>query len=171
MRRFIRARAARRCRTCARYSSTNDRLRDAGVYFGTATGDLQIPRLCSAGLGSYVETADQFERESGTLLNGKTKDLGEHVGGGHRFSLTASRRVRAPVIRQTRVPPHRVDDRQRRCSDPCNSPRREAFQIVEPAQGRAIGPVSQEEQLSPPFGVVAEEGIEPPRSRDASPSS
>ena len=30
------------------------RLRDAGVHFGTATGDLHIPGFCSAGLGSYV---------------------------------------------------------------------------------------------------------------------
>jgi hypothetical protein len=69
------------------------RLRDAGVHFGTATGDLHIPGFRAAGLGSYVEAADQFERESGTLLGGKTEDLGEHVGGRHRLSLTASRQA------------------------------------------------------------------------------
>jgi hypothetical protein len=58
-------------------------LHDAGVHFGTATGDLQVPCFCRAGLGFCVEAADQFRRESGPLLNRETKDLGEHVGGGH----------------------------------------------------------------------------------------
>ena len=52
------------------------RLRDAGVHFGTATGDLGIPCVCGAGLGFRVEAADQFECESGTFLVWKTEDLG-----------------------------------------------------------------------------------------------
>jgi hypothetical protein len=35
-------------------------------------------------LGLSIETADQLERESGTLLGGKTQDPGEHVRGGHQ---------------------------------------------------------------------------------------
>ena len=67
------------------------RVRDAGVHFGTATGDLRIPCFSGAGIGSCVEAADQFQRRSGTLLDRKAEGLGEHVGGGHRFSLTGSR--------------------------------------------------------------------------------
>jgi len=37
-------------------------LRGAGVHLRTATGDLGIPCVCSAGLGFRIETADQFER-------------------------------------------------------------------------------------------------------------
>ena len=59
------------------------RLGDAGVYFRTATGDLGIPCVCGAGLGFRIEAADQFERKSGTFLDGKTEDLGEDLGGGH----------------------------------------------------------------------------------------
>jgi hypothetical protein len=70
-----RARAPRRCRTCERYSSTVIVSAVPKVHFGAATGDLQIPRLCRAGLGSCVKAADQLERQSGTLLNRKTKDL------------------------------------------------------------------------------------------------
>jgi hypothetical protein len=75
-----RARAALRCRTCARYSSTVIVCAVAGVHLRTATGDLGIPCVCGAGFGFGIETADQFERKSGTLLGGKTEDFGEHVG-------------------------------------------------------------------------------------------
>ena len=57
------------------------RLRDAGVHLRTAAGDLGIPYLCGAGLGFRIETADQFERESGTLLDGKAEDFGDMLSG------------------------------------------------------------------------------------------
>jgi len=75
------------------------RLRDAGVHFGTPTGDLGIPCVNGAGFGSRIEAADQFERKSGTFLGGKTENLGKHVGGGHWLILAASGRGPDSVIR------------------------------------------------------------------------
>jgi hypothetical protein len=67
------------------------RVRDAGINLRTASGDFMIPRVCGAGLGFPIETADQFESKSRTFLGGKPEDYGEHVGAGHWFSLAASR--------------------------------------------------------------------------------
>jgi len=99
MRRFIDARGSALSHVRSIFVDGH-RLRDAGVHLRTAAGDLGIPYLCGAGLGFRVETADQFERESGTLLDGKAEDFGEHVGG-HWLSLAVSRRS-APFVRPLR---------------------------------------------------------------------
>ena len=48
------------------------RVRDAGAHFDAPTGDLHIPCFYGAGIGSCVEAADQFQRQSGTIEPGTT---------------------------------------------------------------------------------------------------
>jgi hypothetical protein len=68
------ARAARRWRMCARYSS-NVSVSATPLDFGTATLDFGVPRLRGAVVRFAVETTDQLVRKARTFLRREAKNV------------------------------------------------------------------------------------------------